>query len=313
MPTRKILLASIILSIFSALSGSPNTLAGHGGYTIDYPDVPIDSRYYESITELSRLQIISGNADGTLKPKASLNRAELIALVMRATQKAPEPNDKNCFPDVQEEWFAGLICRASREGYISGYPDGLFRPARAVTSGEAAKIILNSIKSQSFQELSKAQDFIHEQRFFRIQYPINSEILRDEAFERIMRVLSHSITNNSITYPQNGKPHYRNLLQSDYETIIDKKPVILHFQSAWQVRSRDSEKKLLENFDQLQGNILWLRVDYEEDLELKNRYGMSTPDVFIVLDASGNNVATQFGFQSLEQGQMMIDKALGAK
>ncbi len=309
---KKFLTTFLVIILASASFSINNSRAGHGGYTVDYPDFSPQSPYYESITELSRLEIITGNADGTLRPTASLNRAELIALVMRATQKSPEPSDNNCFPDVREEWFAGLICKAFKEGYISGYPDGYFRPARAVTSGEASKILTNTIKNTSFQNLQEAQDFIHDQRFYRFKYSINDAIPRNETFERILRVLSHHVTDNSITYPSNGKPHYRNLLESDLVSIIDKKPVIMHFQSPWQVRSRDSEKKLLESFDQLTGNILWLRVDYEIDTELKNRYGMSTPDVFIVLNAAGHVVKTQFGYRTAQEGQAMINSALGS-
>ena len=52
--------------------------------------------------------------------------------------------EKNCFPDVTDEWFAQYVCAAKRLGWVGGYPDGTFRPAHSVNRAEAIKIIISS-------------------------------------------------------------------------------------------------------------------------------------------------------------------------
>lgn len=39
---------------------------------------------------------------------------------------------ENCFEDVEDEWFAPYVCYAKEKGWVTGYPDGTFKPENNV-------------------------------------------------------------------------------------------------------------------------------------------------------------------------------------
>lgn len=90
--------------------------------------------------------VISGYPDGTFKPNNTLNRAELLKILVGGKNVQPtlEEGYKNCFPDVREEWFAPYVCYAKIQGWVGGYPDGTFQPAKTVNKVEATKMLVNS-------------------------------------------------------------------------------------------------------------------------------------------------------------------------
>ncbi len=130
-PTLSGLLAiSIGLAPFSALASG----------TI-FPDVPVDHIYREEIEELVGSGIINGNDDGTFAPERSVNRAEMLALLYRASGRTPDPTAGNCFPDVAG-WYESYVCDAAANRFVQGYPDGNFRPGSSVNRAEALKMII---------------------------------------------------------------------------------------------------------------------------------------------------------------------------
>ena len=81
---------------------------------------------------------VKGYPDGTFRPDAGVTRAELVAMMDSAFQ-VTAAQSKNAFKDVRSgEWFAQDVDSALASGYISGYPDGTFRPQEAVSRQEAA-------------------------------------------------------------------------------------------------------------------------------------------------------------------------------
>lgn len=106
----------------------------------------IESTPYRSAIEyLAEEKIISGYPDGTFKPYGLINRAELLRILVGATGNQPEVSQyNNCFPDVKSEWFAAYICYAKEKGWVSGYPDGSFKPGNNVNKAEAIKMLVNT-------------------------------------------------------------------------------------------------------------------------------------------------------------------------
>lgn len=89
--------------------------------------------------------IIEGYPDGTFGPDRPINRAELIkVMVYQILEGEPDPQTyRNCFSDVNEEWFAPYVCYALEQGWVQGYEDGTYRPGNPVNRVEALKIIMN--------------------------------------------------------------------------------------------------------------------------------------------------------------------------
>lgn len=143
-----LLLPVILLGAFAAQAKS-----------ISFSDTFTDP-HREAIEYLQGTGMLQGFPDGTYRPNATLNRAELLKLAIAATNANGKFDDPtfaayhNCFPDVQDEWFASYVCFAKSHGYVTGYADGNFHPEREVNKAEAVKIItlINELEDINEQE-----------------------------------------------------------------------------------------------------------------------------------------------------------------
>lgn len=135
-------LMKLLISFLLALLITSSSIANE---TQAFSDLPESHHHYFPLTYLEFEGIIGGYPDGTVKPGQAINRAELIKILVEGLGHHPSPSQyRNCFPDVRDEWFAPHICFALSQGWISGYPDGTFKPAQTVNKVEALKIILNA-------------------------------------------------------------------------------------------------------------------------------------------------------------------------
>lgn len=107
-----------------------------------FPDVPDGHPFQMPIEALSAQKVIGGNPDGTFKPDKPVNRAELLAMLYRASAKTPDGSKRFCFPDAQPgSWYELYVCDAASRGFVKGYEDGAFRPNKEVNRVEALKMI----------------------------------------------------------------------------------------------------------------------------------------------------------------------------
>ncbi|MFA6523714.1 MAG: S-layer homology domain-containing protein [Candidatus Peribacteraceae bacterium] len=110
--------------------------------SVSYTDAPFSRAESVAISMLTNLGVVHGNPDGSFAAKRTLNRAEFLALALRANPDAADLVSTDCFPDVTSEmWFSGYVCGAKEAEIVKGYPDGLFHPENAVNYVEALKIL----------------------------------------------------------------------------------------------------------------------------------------------------------------------------
>lgn len=131
---------------------SASSVSSRSSLIANRPSIPsvtfkdVSSRFY-AFTEISLLKqrgIIQGYSDGTYRPHNSVNRAELLKILVEGFYATEIRGEENCFPDVRREWYARYVCAAKRLGWIGGYPDGTFRPGATVNRAEAIKIVTSS-------------------------------------------------------------------------------------------------------------------------------------------------------------------------
>lgn len=92
----------------------------------------------DDIEYMTDKDIIYGYSDGTFRPDNYVSRAEYIAMTNR-TYKLRSGSSATNFKDVNSsDWFAREVSYAVAAGYISGYPDGTFRPNQYITRQEVA-------------------------------------------------------------------------------------------------------------------------------------------------------------------------------
>ncbi len=90
--------------------------------------------------------LVSGFEDGTFRPNEKLTRAQYAALVSQVFDQPlvlPEPS----FEDVAADfWGRGAIAKASRMGFVSGFPDNTFRPNQNLTRVQAVVSLISGLK-----------------------------------------------------------------------------------------------------------------------------------------------------------------------
>ena len=104
-----------------------------------FSDVAADAWYCESVSTLSGMGIITGYPDGTFRPNEKITRAEFATLLSRFTEAKPAGTAS--FSDTASHWARAAIETASANGWVTGYPDGTFRPNNSITRAEAMTMI----------------------------------------------------------------------------------------------------------------------------------------------------------------------------
>ncbi len=90
--------------------------------------------------------LISGFPDGTFAPNAPITRAQYAAIIAK-TFPPPNGSKASNFTDIKSDyWAASAILRAANMGFVSGFPDGTFRPEQNLTKIQAIVSIVNGLK-----------------------------------------------------------------------------------------------------------------------------------------------------------------------
>jgi hypothetical protein len=126
------------------INSSKSSSISNGGVTF-FKDVSTNHKNIDAINYLYEGKIIKGYEDSTFKPFGEINRAELIKILVEGKGVQPKLSEyKNCFTDVKAQWFAPYVCYAKKQGWVSGYKNGSFKPAQPVIKTEALKMLLES-------------------------------------------------------------------------------------------------------------------------------------------------------------------------
>ena len=115
---------------------------------ITFSDVPATFWGYTAIGALAERFIISGYLDNTFRPNENITRAEFAKIIIGATNSIDI--DAKCeFSDVKkDDWYYIYVASAMKKGYITGYPDGTFRPNEKITRQDICTVVYRSVKDR---------------------------------------------------------------------------------------------------------------------------------------------------------------------
>lgn len=100
------------------------------------------------IQTLSDQGIITGYPDGSFRPQGLITRAEFSAVMVKALALSPSATGTQTFNDVpSSHWAYPSIETVRSAGLVSGYPGGLFMPARSISRAEAIAILANASRT----------------------------------------------------------------------------------------------------------------------------------------------------------------------
>lgn len=111
-----------------------------GGADYLFTDVPNSAWYADAVRELCGFSLLSGYADGTFRPDATITRAEFVTLLARFPHDGIGVSRE--FTDVPaSHWAHEAVQTALAQGWTGGYPDGTFRPDARITRAEAVTML----------------------------------------------------------------------------------------------------------------------------------------------------------------------------
>ena len=113
--------------------------------------------YEEAVDVMSALGVVGGYTDGSFNPSGTLTRgaaAKIICnLILGTTTADALTADAAPYKDVPvNHTFAPYIAYCAKEGIISGYADGTFRPANTLTGYAFMKMLLGALGLQADKE-----------------------------------------------------------------------------------------------------------------------------------------------------------------
>lgn len=112
-----------------------------------FTDVKDADWYAQDVSIAYTENYITGTTATTFSPKGKLTREQAVVILARNMRLQAYPGEDTSFSDSRDlqEWSRGLVEQAVRYHLVSGYPDGTFRPKRAITRGEAAVLLVNAV------------------------------------------------------------------------------------------------------------------------------------------------------------------------
>ncbi len=125
----------------------------HAEDPLPFPDVAVESPYYEYISRAKNLGIISGYEDGYFRPHALITRGQAAKMLVEAFKPQPAPSTAAPFPDVPAgHVFYNHIADSVSSGWFKGYPDGYMRPDRNINFLEAGIVIRRAAIPETFAD-----------------------------------------------------------------------------------------------------------------------------------------------------------------
>jgi hypothetical protein len=191
--------------IFTLLFAFTFVVSGLGGITYAQSFSDIQGHWAETrIDTWASKGLVKGYPDGTFQPDHPITRAEFVTMVNHAFVADKKEATSN-YNDVEKsKWYYHEVAIAKQQGYISGYPDGSFRPNAYISRQEVASILskLFQIPNKDLKEISyKDKD----------QFP-------DWSYVAIQKVSTYHLMNG---YPDGTFGPFRNITRAESVTCLD--------------------------------------------------------------------------------------------
>lgn len=108
---------------------------------IAYSDVPSDYWAANYIRIATKHGYFNGFADGTFRPDVQVTRGELAMVMTRFLDLEVSQSGEMHFNDIDGHWASDAIEALYRNKFLSGYPDGSFKPRNSIIRSEAVTMI----------------------------------------------------------------------------------------------------------------------------------------------------------------------------
>lgn len=114
---------------------------------VSFNDVSESDWYYRAVSFIAAREISGGTGKGGFSPKLNLTRGELLVLMMRAYDIAPDKNPADNFSDAGNTYYTGYLAAAKRLGISAGIGNNRYAPDREITRQEMCALLVNILRS----------------------------------------------------------------------------------------------------------------------------------------------------------------------
>ena len=157
----------------------------------------------EAVNELYRLGVISGYADNTFLPEATITRAEFTVMIVRLFGMGSGVQE--AFNDIDvNDWYYIPVSIAAGNGWVKGVTEKEFEPKRPISREDAASILYRVLKN-TLKETSDEISFS------------DSQDISDYAADAVGAMSAAGILNgdNGAFYPK------RNITRAEAAALFD--------------------------------------------------------------------------------------------
>ena len=153
-PDRAMTRAEMAQVLYNLLASYPPVTGG------SFSDVSDSAWYATAVNTLVELDVLSGYGDNTFRPNNAVTRAEFVTAVCKCFDNLSTGSAG--FSDVSGHWAEGFINQAVAEDWISGFPDGTFRPDESIQRCQVTAILNNALErtGSGFAADAGTQEFV---------------------------------------------------------------------------------------------------------------------------------------------------------
>lgn len=153
-PDRAMTRAEMAQVLYNLLASYPPVTGG------SFSDVSAGAWYATAVNTLVELDVLSGYEDGTFRPNNAVTRAEFVTAVCKCFDSLSTGSAG--FSDVSGHWAEGFVNQAVAEDWISGFPDGTFRPDESIQRCQVTAILNNALErtGSGFAADAGTQEFV---------------------------------------------------------------------------------------------------------------------------------------------------------
>jgi hypothetical protein len=144
---RTILLAVPTAVLVTAMLLGGPAIGSAQAHPSTFTDVAENNPAHEAIESLAGQDIISGDTDGTFLPNALLSRGDAASTLVKWRDVEPVSTLSE-FSDL-DSTYQPYVDAARANGWISGYPDGTFRPGQPLTRQQMIAVVIRSLGLES--------------------------------------------------------------------------------------------------------------------------------------------------------------------
>jgi len=155
-PTANITRAEVATIFFRLMSDEDR--AELWSQTNPFPDVAPERWYNNAVSTMAAGGFFTGRPNGTFAPDIPITRAEFVVVIARVM--GAECDGVLRFPDTVGHWAETYINAAASEGWITGFPDGTFRPDQVLNRAEAAALINRKQERVAYSEEYKLEHML---------------------------------------------------------------------------------------------------------------------------------------------------------